>query len=367
MEGSKPIRVLTCYYRPKPGGFCKRYFRAINALLDQGCEVHYLAVVPFPIDRPGIYFHRFPWPRDKTDTLFFWAVFHLLAPCILIYLGFRWRVSHCFAFGTNYGCMLQPIRSLKRIPLALYLRADTVENHRIKGHPEWLILFETLIEGIALKGARLFSVSEVLSQTVLARHRFLKPRLASTHRNDLEVVKSVRRRDKNYPIRLACVGVLEKRKNQAFLLDCLAALMSKDIVLNIYGIGPDEIMLRRLVKNLELDGCVHFNGWVAASEIWPNADILLMPSLHEGAPNAVLEALARRIPILASDIPEHREILPSYNLVRPNDREAWCCRLRAIINAPNTELRRLEEVQNSCLNSLIFDWDKQTCISILGN
>jgi len=35
--------ILTCYYRPKPGGFCKRLFRAINALLDRGHIVHYLA------------------------------------------------------------------------------------------------------------------------------------------------------------------------------------------------------------------------------------------------------------------------------------------------------------------------------------
>ena len=130
-------RVLTSYYRPKPGGFCKRLFRGIAALLDGGCEVHYLAVVKFPIEHPHCFFHRFPWPAGRTDGWLFWGVFHLLAPPALLYLGVRHRITHAFAFGPNYALFLQPLRWIKRIPLSLFLRADTIENHRIKGRRSW--------------------------------------------------------------------------------------------------------------------------------------------------------------------------------------------------------------------------------------
>lgn len=76
-------RILTSYYRPKPGGFCKRLFRAINALLERGHEVHYLSVVEFPIDHPSCMHHKFPWPERYTDTLIFWAMFHTLAAVCL--------------------------------------------------------------------------------------------------------------------------------------------------------------------------------------------------------------------------------------------------------------------------------------------
>ena len=365
MESVRKARVLTCYYRPKPGGFCKRYFRAINALLDEGHEVHYLAVLRFPIERQNCYFHRFPWPQGQTECLVFWAIFHALAPIILVFLGIRWRISHCFAFGTTYGCMLQPLRWLRQLPLALFLRADTVENHRIKGHLRWLILLETLIEGVALNGARLYGVSEILTQTVVARHRHLKPCLVATLRNDVLSVSGKKETKPSRPIRLASVGILERRKNQAFLLECLAELKSEDIILNIYGTGPDKDGLRSYAELLKLGRQVNFCGWVAPTEIWPNVDLFLMPSVHEGAPNAVLEALAHQVPILASDIPEHNEILPSQNLCRLNDHKTWCNRLREIGRTPDIELSRLQAIQNICIESLVFDWNKRICESIL--
>ena len=69
--------ILTCYYRPKPGGLCKRLFRAIESLLSSGHEVHYLAVVAFPISHPHCHFHQFPWPEAKTHGMIFGLCFIL--------------------------------------------------------------------------------------------------------------------------------------------------------------------------------------------------------------------------------------------------------------------------------------------------
>ena len=137
-----PARILTSYYRPKPGGLCKRLFRAIEGLLAEGHEVHYLSVVPFPIDHANCHWHRFPWPPDHTEGLLFWLAFHLLAPVALLHLALRHRVTHTFAFATTYALCLQPARVVARIPLAIFLRADALENHRLLGRPGWLIGLE---------------------------------------------------------------------------------------------------------------------------------------------------------------------------------------------------------------------------------
>ena len=38
------MKVLSVYYTHKPGGFCKRLYRLLNAMQNSGHEVHYLCL-----------------------------------------------------------------------------------------------------------------------------------------------------------------------------------------------------------------------------------------------------------------------------------------------------------------------------------
>ncbi|MCI5122712.1 MAG: glycosyltransferase, partial [Candidatus Electrothrix sp. AUS4] len=312
-----PSCILTCYYRPKPGGFCKRLFRAIEALLARGHSVHYLAVVPFPIEHPNCHFHRFPWPANKTSGYLFWAIFHLLSPLLLLYLSFSCSVDRIFAFGHTYSLLFQPSRIIKRIPFALFLRADTVKNHQIKKRHFLLISIEYFLEGLGIVGTDMYGVSQTLTDAVQNRHSILVPKSAGLLRNEIPQLSYTKERDRwvvNYPslqpVRGACVGVLEERKNQLFLLKVFEHIQAEQMQLFLYGTGPDEELLQHFVMKRNITDQVIFKGWVQAEQIWPEINLLLMPSQHEGAPNAVLEALATGTPVLASDIQEHREILP---------------------------------------------------------
>ena len=162
-------RILTCYYRPKPGGFCKRLFRGIRALLAEGHVVHYLAVETFPIKHPHCHFHRFPWPFGAPETLLFWAVFHLFAPLQLLWICLRHRIQYAFAFGANYGFLLQPSRWRLNRPPAVFLRADTLENHAIKDRSAWLIATERGFERMGLWRNRVWTVSRSLERVIVQR------------------------------------------------------------------------------------------------------------------------------------------------------------------------------------------------------
>jgi glycosyltransferase involved in cell wall biosynthesis len=64
-------------------------------------------------------------------------------------------------------------------------------------------------------------------------------------------------------------------------------------------------------------------------------DVFLYPSLNEGQPNALLEVMFSKLPIVASDIPSHRESNPDYiipNLVKLTD-------LNGFINAIERVMR----------------------------
>lgn len=351
-------RVLTCYYRPKPGGYCKRLFRTINALLKSGHTVHYLAVVPFPITHHNCHFHRFPWPQKYTSGYLFWGFFHLFAPVQLFYLGMRWQINRLFAFSYSYGLFLQPLRIIKRIPLTVLLRADTIENHRILGRSSWLIGLERILEGLGIVGTRLYGVSETLTEKTVIRHNFLRPLTSGVLRNDIVVsrIGTTKRKTRiHLPLHLACVGVLEPRKNQQFLLDVMEHVDKKQAQLFLYGVGPDEQLLKNIVVERKLTAKVHFMGWVDAAKIWPAVDLLLMPSLHEGAPNAILEALGQGVPVIASDIPEHNEILPQSCLVAINTVKFLVERI-CFISGSVENLARIVEHQEPCVQQLDFDW-----------
>lgn len=74
----------------------------------------------------------------------------------------------------------------------------------------------------------------------------------------------------------------------------------------IAGTGPDEERLKSLVQELGLQSVVRFLGWVEPGQmvsIYRQADVLIHPSRqHDAFPNAVLEAMASGLVVLASDV-----------------------------------------------------------------
>jgi glycosyltransferase involved in cell wall biosynthesis len=353
--------ILTCYYRPKPGGLCTRLFRAMRALLARGHMVHYLALAPFPIDHPRCFFHRFPWPVRHGDTLLFWAFFHLMAPPMLLGIALRHRVTHAFAFGPTYAFLMQLLRRIAGARITCFLRADTLENHRLKGRANAITALETLIEGLAIHAIHLVGVNQELTETVVRRHTKARPATQGVLPNDLLKKKAEPRKCPGNPVRLAMVGILETRKNPSFAIELVSSLTVDNWRFSFFGLGPERRGLESLIDQLGLGEKIGFMGWVAREKIWPNVDLLLMPSLHEGMPNAVLEAVAAGVPVLASDIPAHRSILPVEQLLPLDDPERWRQVLNGILNASQEKLADLAHRQWDAAAQLRFDWDE--CIS----
>ena len=358
--------VITSYYKPKLGGLCKRLFRAIEALLDAGHEVHYVAIEKFPIKHDRCFFHKFPWPAKKSESLIFWLVFHAVCPWLILYHGWRYKVTHAFAFSSTYGLFMQPLRILRKIPLSLFLRADLIENHKIKNRSIFITRLERLIEGLSIHKTYLYGVSQTLTNNVISRHCFLRPKFSETFRNDVKNSSEITLSKRiNKPIRVACVGVLEFRKNQELIIRALTDINREDVHLYLFGAGPDEIKLKDLSKQLKIAEVISFMGWVPSEKIWHGIDVLLMPSFHEGAPNSILEAMSYGIPVIASDIPEHREILPKNSLYPLDDIDAWKSVLKAMIEKPSYVFTQLKDSQKRAANKLMFDWDSEVRKRIL--
>ena len=149
------------------------------------------------------------------------------------------------------------------------------------------------------------------------------------------------------------------------MLRAIKELANEKIILDIYGTGPYLNHLINLSRELGVKHIVRFHGWVVSEEIWPHVDLLLMPSLREGAPNSVLESIGAGVPVLASDIPEHREILPEQQLVAGNSPADWSKRIRKILQNRDKILHDMVTDQNNATGNLVFNWDEAIVQRIL--
>ncbi len=108
------------------------------------------------------------------------------------------------------------------------------------------------------------------------------------------------------------LGRLDRQKG----LDLLLAHWAEVIVqrptlhLMLVGEGHEHASLDAQSRQLGLQSNVHFLGWREdAASILKAARLLVLPSRWEGLPNAVLEAMACGLPVVASDVHGVRELL----------------------------------------------------------
>jgi len=113
--------------------------------------------------------------------------------------------------------------------------------------------------------------------------------------------------DTTVGVRIVYVGWLESYKGvyeltDAFLLLCKAHRKSK---LVFVGDGSERSGLEsQLKKSLDSD-CFEFTGWLGRTELlieYKKADIFVLPSHNEGIPNAMIEALAAKLPSVLTSV-----------------------------------------------------------------
>ena len=126
---------------------------------------------------------------------------------------------------------------------------------------------------------------------------------------------------------LLTAGEMIPRKNQALLLEVLRRLNHPSLTLIILGHGKLQDELKVKAKALGVEAQVRFPGYrTDVFRFYGIADLFLFPSLQEGLPVAVMEAMAAGLPVVASGVRGNRDlILPGKGgeLLSPHRATDW--------------------------------------------
>lgn len=172
------------------------------------------------------------------------------------------------------------------------------------------------------------------------------------HETDLQSV-SRKQRQSSGPVRLITVGSLAQLyKGTDVLIQAVADCKSKgvDVRLTIVGDGKYRAMLEASANQLGIVDRIEFTGALPGSAAvkarLDTSDIFVLPSRTEGLPRALIEAMARGLPCIASAVGGIPELLPSEDLFPPSRADALSAKIADIITDPE----RLERM--SARNSL---------------
>lgn len=137
---------------------------------------------------------------------------------------------------------------------------------------------------------------------------------------------------------LVYVAELSHRKNQSFLFKAMNVLKEQipQVKLLLVGNGALEQTHKQQVNQLHLNEQVHFLGYRSdADRIFSIADLAVSSSVQEGLPVNIIEALATGLPVIATDVRGHRDLIVHQEngfLVELNDLDAFCAQVMQIYN-----------------------------------
>lgn len=344
MSTRRRVLVVPKWYpwpdRPVLGLFCREHARALSRHHD----VVVLASVATP--SPGFAVYRltdevedglrtlrvrYRRPRVRAASMGCQIVGLLAALWRLRREGWRPDVVHAHVYSAGLPALL----------LGRLSGAAVVVTEHYTGFSRGLIRGADLLTArLAFTGADLVAP---VSEDLAGHLRQVAPRarirvLANTV--DTEVFHPGGGEGEGGPVQLLCVGALAEKKGHTFLLDALAQLRGEgDVELDVVGGGELRGALEAQAERLGISGAVRFRGELPKEEVaalMRQADLLVLPSLHETFGCVLIEARASGVPAVAARVGGVAEVLDPATgaLVEPADPRALATAIRATLERP---------------------------------
>lgn len=163
-------------------------------------------------------------------------------------------------------------------------------------------------------------------------------------------------RKRGQPLRLLFTGRITQVKGVKYMLDAIEQFDRQDVELHLVGniIGSGKALMRR--KNL----FIHHGSMaqIELFEFYKNFDAFLFPSLIEGFPLSVIEAMGAGLPVITTPNTSAEELIITGKtgyLVPIRDPWAIVNAIQLLLNLNNDEFRQLR--LNARNKALEYTWD----------
>jgi len=186
--------------------------------------------------------------------------------------------------------------------------------------------------------------SGIIAQTNFAK-RILKNKIRSNRiyviNNPVNIIQKTNDKEINL---IVSVGRLSLEKGHKYLIKAFSRVENKEWKLALIGDGSERKSLEKMVSNLGLNDRVFFYGSLTNfSKYLTQAKIFVLPSLKEGFPNSLVEAMAIGKATISSDFFDgENEIIENEKngiLVRPGNVNELYLAIEKLINDNSLRLR----------------------------
>jgi glycosyltransferase involved in cell wall biosynthesis len=137
----------------------------------------------------------------------------------------------------------------------------------------------------------------------------------------------------------------------------------------ILGSGREEARLREQIHEAGLEDRISLGGFRnEVPRYLAGADLVVNPSLTEGMPNVLLEALSVGIAIVATDVGGTRELIvpmKTGRLVPPHDPESLACAITSALDRPEQSREWAENGRRFVTETLSFARQSEQLASLL--
>ncbi|MBF0118231.1 MAG: glycosyltransferase family 4 protein [Desulfobacterales bacterium] len=129
-----------------------------------------------------------------------------------------------------------------------------------------------------------------------------------TNAVDVNFFKPLNKENQKSITKFMFAGRFTEQKNLFFLIkeiNLLKTTVSKEFEVHIVGGGPLENVLKTYSHELNLEKTIFWHNWCDKAQLrnyLQSSDCFLNPSLYEGMPNSILEAMACGISVIASNV-----------------------------------------------------------------
>lgn len=235
-------------------------------------------------------------------------------PVIIEMVGCPWDAYRHHSFK---GKMLAPLGfAVTRFfvyfsPFTIYVTQDFLQTR-----------YPTRGESIGISNVKISIRENLLTNRLAKIDRLLEKKDATPRAKSNIVIGSIGQIDLRYKGHKSAIEAVSKLRQQGY-----------NVEYQIVGPGNPE-SLEGTISDLGLEESIRLNGPYSSAKVddWLRSiDLYVQPSLTEGLPRAVVEAMSHGLPVVLSNVGGHAELVSSEFLFPAGDASALAARLKAAI------------------------------------